>query len=141
MSVTSFEVPSEAAMIEAGRAFARELKDGTVIGLDGDLGAGKTHFCKGLVAGLGADEAVTSPTFSLVQEYGSGRLPVFHFDWYRLESPRELETLGWDDYLDEEGIVLVEWAEKFPGMLPPSTIRLHFAITPDGARLVTVNHP
>lgn len=141
MNVTSFEAGSEAAMIAAGREFAEGLARGTVIGLDGDLGAGKTHFCKGLVAGLGAVEEVTSPTFSLVQEYGSGRLPVFHFDWYRLDSPRELEALGWDDYLDEGGIVLVEWAEKFPGMLPHSTIRMHFAITPDGSRRVTVTRP
>jgi tRNA threonylcarbamoyladenosine biosynthesis protein TsaE len=117
------------------------LRSGDVIALDGDLGAGKTHFCKGLVAGLGSGDAVTSPTFALVQEYRGGRLPVFHFDWYRLESPTELDRLGWDEYLDEEGVAVVEWAGKFPGFLPPSAIRLQFTIETDGGRLVAVSRP
>lgn len=128
-------------MIEAGRNFASSLRAGAVIALDGDLGAGKTHFCKGLVAGLGSDDAVTSPTFALVQEYRGGRLPVFHFDWYRLETATELDRLGWDEYLDEEGVAVVEWAEKFPGFLPSSAIRLRFTIEADGSRLVVVSRP
>lgn len=126
----------ESEMIEAGRRFAESLRPGDVVALCGDLGAGKTHFCKGVAAGLGADDEVTSPTFSLVQEYRSGRFPVFHFDWYRIESEDELVQLGWDDYLDEEGVVLVEWAEKFPGLLPAVTIRLGFAIHSDGTRTI-----
>jgi tRNA threonylcarbamoyladenosine biosynthesis protein TsaE len=137
----TFRAATEAEMIEAGRRFAETLRGGEVVGLDGDLGAGKTHFCKGLVAGLGSDDAVTSPTFALVQEYRSGRLPVFHFDWYRLESPTELDRIGWDEYLDEEGIVVVEWAEKFPDFLPSAAVRLRFSLNPDGSRLVAVSRP
>ncbi len=128
-------------MIEAGARFAATLRSGDILALDGDLGAGKTHFCKGLAAGLGATDEVTSPTFALVQEYLSGRLPLFHFDWYRLDSAAELHGLGWDDYLDEDGIVVVEWAGKFPEMLPPTAIRLQFDLAPDGLRRVTVTRP
>jgi tRNA threonylcarbamoyladenosine biosynthesis protein TsaE len=128
-------------MIEAGRRFAAELRAGDVLALDGDLGAGKTQFCKGLAAGLEATEEVTSPTFSLVQEYRSGRLPLYHFDWYRLETAEELSALGWEDYLDEEGLLVVEWAEKFPGMLPRHAIHLRFDIIPDGLRHVHVTRP
>ncbi len=128
-------------MIEAGRRFAEALGSGAVIGLDGDLGAGKTHFCKGLVAGLGSGDLVTSPTFALVHEYRGGRLPVFHFDWYRLETAAELDQIGWDEYLDENGVILVEWAGKFPGFLPPTSLRLRFSIEPHGSRLVAVLPP
>jgi len=137
----SFRAATEEEMIGAGRRFAEGLRGGEVIGLDGDLGAGKTHFCKGLVAGLGSDDAVTSPTFALVQEYRGGRLPVFHFDWYRLDSATELDRIGWDEYLDEGGIVVVEWAGKFPDFLPPTAIRLRFSIEPDSSRLATVCRP
>ena len=137
----SFRAATEEEMIGAGHRFAEGLRGGEVIGLDGDLGAGKTHFCKGLVAGLGSDDAVTSPTFALVQEYRGGRLPVFHFDWYRLDSAAELDRIGWDEYLDEGGIVVVEWAGKFPDLLPPTAIRLRFSIEPDSSRLVTVCRP
>ncbi len=135
----SFQAATEAEMIEAGRAFAARLKGGDVVALDGDLGAGKTHFCKGLVAGLGSDDEVTSPTFSLVQEYRAGRCPVFHFDWYRLEDATELQNIGWDDYLDEDGILVVEWSEKFPALLPRDTHVLSFRILPDGVRHVTLS--
>jgi tRNA threonylcarbamoyladenosine biosynthesis protein TsaE len=128
-------------MVEAGRAFAGCLRDGDLVALDGDLGAGKTQFCKGLALGLGSADEVTSPTFALVQEYGSGRLPLHHFDWYRLESPEEVLRLGWDDYLDEPGVVAVEWAEKFPGLLPAGAYRLRFEILEGGARRVSVTRP
>ncbi len=125
-------------MVAAGVAFAATLQGGDVVALNGDLGAGKTHFSKGLVAGLGAAESVTSPTFSLVQEYLSGRLPVFHFDFYRLDSAGELISLGWDDYLDEGGVIIAEWADKFPEILPHHTIRLDFAIKADGRHTVRI---
>ena len=120
-------------MIEAGREFGEAAGAGEVFGLVGDLGAGKTHFTKGLVAGAGCETEVTSPTFSLVQEYRGGRLPVFHFDFYRIESADELLALGWDDYLDAGGLCIVEWADKFPELLPPDTRWLRFAIA-DGDR-------
>lgn len=132
-------IPDESAMIALSTEVAAGLSRGDVLALVGQLGAGKTHFCKGLVAGLGGDpDTVTSPTFTLVHEYHAGcRLPVHHFDFYRLESAGELSAIGWDDYLDEAaGVMLVEWADKFPDMLPPQTQWWHFTIADDGSRLV-----
>lgn len=131
------ESTTEEEMIEAGRAFSGSLESGDVVALVGDLGAGKTHFSKGVVSGLGAEADVTSPTFSLVHEYPGGRLPVFHFDFYRIDSPDELIRLGWDEYLDEDGVILVEWADKFPELLPEGSIQLHFSIEANGNHTVT----
>ncbi|MBL9152676.1 MAG: tRNA (adenosine(37)-N6)-threonylcarbamoyltransferase complex ATPase subunit type 1 TsaE [Verrucomicrobiales bacterium] len=133
-------LPDEAAMIDLGREIAAGLHRGDVLALVGPLGAGKTHFSKGIVAGLGGrPDGVTSPTFTLVHEYAAGcRLPVYHFDFYRLESAGELSAIGWEDYLDEAaGVMLVEWADKFPEMLPPHARWWRFAIADDGSRLVT----
>ena len=105
-----------------------------VFALVGDLGAGKTHWTKGLARGLGFSGDVTSPTFSLAHEYRGGRLPLFHFDFYRLESVEELLSLGWDDYLDQNGVIVAEWAGKFTPLLPEATIWLHFHLLPDGSR-------
>ncbi len=87
----------------------------------GDLGAGKTHATKGIVAGLGSSMDVSSPTFTLVHEYTGGRLPAYHFDFYRLDSAAELPGIGWDDYLDANGVIIVEWADKFSGSHSPQT--------------------
>ena len=133
------QVPDEAAMIALGAACAANLRPGDTLALAGALGAGKTHFSKGVVSGLGGDPAqVTSPTFTLVHEYTAGcRIPVYHFDWYRLDSPAELLAIGWDDYLDDaRGILLVEWADKFPALLPPDAAWWRFEIDPAGHRLV-----
>lgn len=124
-------------MIDLGRQFAGRLEAGDVVALNGDLGAGKTHFCKGVVAGLGSGAEVTSPTFALVQEYPGGKWPVFHFDFYRLDSASELDAIGWEEYLDEAGVVLVEWAEKFPQVLPEETIQLRFETLEDETRRVS----
>ena len=123
-------------MEELGRAAAAESRPGTVIGLVGGLGAGKTHWTKGFVAGTGADCEVTSPTFGLVHEYPGGRYPVIHLDFYRLESGDELIALGWDELLEQDAVIIAEWADKFPGLLPPETIWLHFTVEPDGSRSV-----
>ncbi|MCB1231366.1 MAG: tRNA (adenosine(37)-N6)-threonylcarbamoyltransferase complex ATPase subunit type 1 TsaE [Verrucomicrobiae bacterium] len=130
-------IDSESAMIAFGAEIAESLKAGDVVALVGQLGAGKTHFTKGIVSGLGGDpEAVTSPTFTLVHEYASGcRVPVFHFDFYRMDSAAEVLGIGWEDYLDEaEGILLVEWADKFPELLPAGTKWFRFEILNDGSR-------
>ncbi len=122
-----------------GRALAATLPRGAVVALTGDLGAGKTHFTKGLVEGLGGDPAgVTSPTFTLVHEYREGRLPVFHFDFYRLEAASELRHIGWEEYLLEDGIVVVEWAERFPGVLPAESVRVRFLIGEGDSRRLEV---
>ena len=125
---------SEAQTIAFGSQVAAALEAGDTLALVGDLGAGKTHFTKGIVAGLGCDSAVTSPTFTLVHEYKGGRGPVFHFDFYRLESADELLNIGWDDYLDANGIAIVEWADKFPELLPDNTQWWRFSISEDGTR-------
>lgn len=126
------------AMEALGRAAADSVRPGSVIALVGGLGAGKTHWTKGLVAALGSKAVVTSPTFSLVHEYPDGRLPVFHLDFYRLESADELVGLGWDEYLEAGGVIVAEWADKFPELLPQDTRWLVFSIHADGSRTITM---
>ncbi|MEY2438813.1 MAG: tRNA threonylcarbamoyladenosine biosynthesis protein TsaE [Verrucomicrobiota bacterium] len=101
-----------------GRRFAREMKAGDVVALAGELGAGKTHFTKGIVAALGSENPVTSPTFTLVHEYLGGRLPIYHFDFFRLENRQALDRLALDDYLFGDGISVIEWADRFPEVIP-----------------------
>lgn len=95
-----------------GAALGAIVPAGTVIAYRGDLGAGKTAFTRGLARGLGCGEIVTSPTYTIVNEYLSGRLPLFHFDMYRLGSSQDLWDIGWDDYLDRGGVCAVEWSEN-----------------------------
>ena len=108
-----------------GRVIADSLRAGDVLALDGDLGAGKTHFVKGIAEGLRCAGDVTSPTFTLVHEYTGGRLPLFHFDFYRLESEHETLRIGLDDYLGADGVLVIEWAGKFPAVLPAHTRWFH----------------
>ena len=103
---------SEAQTEAIGAQLAQKLAPGTVIAFTGDLGAGKTAFTRGLARGLGIPDRVTSPTFTIVNEYEGGRLPLFHFDMYRLESSDELFDIGWEDYLRRGGVCAVEWSEK-----------------------------
>ena len=95
-----------------GAALGKILPPGTVVAYRGDLGAGKTAFTRGLARGLGCTESVTSPTYTIVNEYLSGRCPLFHFDMYRLRSADDLWGIGWDDYLDRGGVCAVEWSEN-----------------------------
>ena len=127
---------SPAAMENLGRELTATAGPGLVIALVGDLGAGKTHWTKGFVAAAGSTAEVTSPTFGLVHEYAGGRFPVFHLDFYRLKSAGELLALGWDELLEQDGVVIAEWADKFPELMPPGTIWLHFTVEPDGSRTV-----
>jgi tRNA threonylcarbamoyladenosine biosynthesis protein TsaE len=121
----------------AGHADAARLQPGDVLALVGDLGAGKTQWVKGLAAGLGSDAPVTSPTFTLIHEYPGGRLPLYHADCYRLESPAELLAIGLDDYLDGRAVLVIEWADKFPNVIPPHARWLRFEIgEADERRLV-----
>ena len=107
-----YRTHSESETEAVGEALAATLFPGTVIAFTGDLGAGKTAFTRGLARGLGISERVTSPTFTIVSEYEGGRLPLFHFDMYRLESSEELFDIGWEDYLRRGGVCAVEWSEK-----------------------------
>jgi tRNA threonylcarbamoyladenosine biosynthesis protein TsaE len=127
---------NEEEMVNLGKKFAQELEPGSVIALVGGLGAGKTHWTKGAVAGLGHEGQVTSPTFSLVHEYQDGRLPVYHFDFYRLESAQELIGIGWDEFLEEPGVVIAEWADLFPELLPAHALWLKIEPTGDGGRRI-----
>jgi len=133
----SKSIDSPEAMMALGAAMAVDLKDGSVLALRGGLGAGKTHFTKGLAAGLGCQGEVTSPTFSLAHEYTGGHLPLFHFDFYRMESEDEVVRIGWDDYLDAEGVVVVEWPDKFPDLLPINTVWLKIVSAGEDSRMVT----
>jgi tRNA threonylcarbamoyladenosine biosynthesis protein TsaE len=130
-----FASPStEEEMIVAGARLGGELTAGSWIALNGPLGAGKTHFVKGIAVGLGYYDDVTSPTFGLVREYHGGRLPLFHFDFYRIESIGELIQLGWDEYTDEAGAIVVEWAERFPELFPEKTRWFDLLPQEDGIR-------
>ena len=107
-----FITHSPAETEQVGAALAKLLQPGTVIAYRGDLGAGKTAFTRGLAKGLGCQDGVTSPTYTIVNEYLSGRLPLFHFDMYRLRSAEDLWDIGWEDYLERGGVCAVEWGEN-----------------------------
>ena len=107
-----FITHSPAETEKIGEALGNIIPAGTVIAYRGDLGAGKTAFTRGLARGLGYKEAVTSPTYTIVNEYLGGRLPLFHFDMYRLASAEDLWDIGWEDYLDRNGVCAVEWSEN-----------------------------
>ena len=111
-----------------GQRLAETLQPGDVIAYTGDLGAGKTAFTRGLARGLGITERITSPTFTIVNEY-EGRTPLFHFDMYRLGSSDELFDIGWDDYLARGGVCAVEWSERVSDALPEDTIFVDIART------------
>ena len=114
---------SEIETRELGRALAAALAPGDVISLTGDLGAGKTRFVQGVAAGLGVDEPVTSPTFTIMKIY-EGRLPLYHFDVYRLQKITELQAIGYEEYFFGEGATIIEWGDKIREALPADYLRL-----------------
>ena len=103
---------------ELGKKMAERAKPGDVFTLVGDLGVGKTVFTQGIAEGLGIDEPVNSPTFTIVQEYESGRMPFYHFDVYRIGDPEEMDEIGFDDYIYGDGLCLIEWADLISEILP-----------------------
>ena len=123
-----------------GASLAAQLAPGDILAFTGDLGAGKTAFTRGLARGLGIQERVTSPTFTIVNEYEGGRLPLFHFDMYRLGSSDELFDIGWEDYLARGGVCAVEWSEQTEDALPSNAIRVTIARCPeaDTWRTITI---
>lgn len=120
-----------------GTALGRIVPPGTVIAYEGDLGAGKTAFTRGLARGLGASDTVTSPTYTIVNEYLSGRLPLFHFDMYRLHSADDLFDIGWEDYLDRAGVCAVEWSENVSEAMEDA-VRVRIDKTGDESRRITI---
>ena len=131
--MATFTSNSVAETMAFARQWARQIAPNDVVALVGDLGAGKTHFVKGLLEGLESTENATSPTFTLVHEYRSGRLPVFHFDFYRLNQPAELAEIGFDDYLEEGGVAVIEWADRFAQALPKRTRWIRLEIGDDAS--------
>ncbi len=113
-----FETHSEEETVNAGEEFSRRLNLGSVVALTGDLGAGKTHFTKGISRGLGITENVASPTFTIISEHRGGRMPLYHFDCYRLRNPAELEEMGFEEYIYGNGVCVIEWAEMIEERLP-----------------------
>ena len=125
-----------------GRALAQRLGPGSVVAFTGDLGAGKTAFVRGMAQGLGIAQRVTSPTFTIVNEYGGGRLPLFHFDMYRLSSADDLFDIGWEDFLRRGGVCAVEWSETIQDALDPDTIYVDIRRgAEDNQRLLTLHGP
>ena len=112
---------------DIGREIAREAKPGEVYALVGDLGTGKTAFSGGFAKGLGITEPVTSPTFTIVMEYNEGRLPLYHFDVYRLADESELDEIGFFEYIDGEGVSLIEWADLIRDLLPEGPVMISIA--------------
>jgi len=138
-SMVEHRIKNAEEMVEFGKNFARDLSSGIVIALVGDLGAGKTHFCKGVCSAYGYADT-DSPTFKLVNEMVGQITHVFHFDFYRMKSVQEVYSLDWDSYLQQKGVILVEWADLFPEVFPHETIWIQ--ILHDGEeRLVKVVQP
>ena len=128
---------NEAETIEEGKKLGQSIKPGAIIALYGELGAGKTAFTRGLAQGLGINMTVSSPTFTIVNEY-YGDIPLFHFDMYRLETENELYDIGWDDYLERGGICVVEWSEKVPNAFPPGTVYVKLEILDNNKRALEI---
>lgn len=110
--------------LELGRRFGSEARPGLVVCLDGDLGTGKTVFTKGVALGLSIEEPVCSPTFTVVQIYEEGRLPLYHFDVYRIDDPDEMEEIGYRDYFYGDGVTIIEWSDLISDLIPPEAVRI-----------------
>ena len=131
---------NEAETEKIGENFAKELGAGTVVAFYGGLGAGKTAFVRGMARGLDAAARVSSPTFTIVNEY-PGRIPLFHFDMYRLGSSDELFDIGWEDYLERGGICAVEWSENVEDAFFPDTIKVRIEKLNETERKITFEFP
>jgi len=131
--------PAETEAI--GRQLAKDVEAGSVLALKGELGSGKTLLTKGLVAGLGSSAAVTSPTFTIVHEYKGGQLPIYHFDFFRLENRESAARLGVEDYFFSDGISVIEWADRFPDLVPEQARWISFEMKSERQRIITLLHP
>ncbi len=121
--ILKIKTQSEKETFELGRKFSQDLKAGDTISLEGDLGAGKTAFTKGIASGLGISKPITSPTFTLVNSY-PGKWVLNHFDVYRVNDSDELMEIGWDEYFNDDAVCIVEWGDKISDILPENTIHI-----------------
>jgi tRNA threonylcarbamoyladenosine biosynthesis protein TsaE len=135
--VATFISNSPAETEATGRRLAEQIGVGSILALKGDLGSGKTSFVKGLVAGLGSTAAVTSPTFTILHEYRGGRLPVYHFDFFRLDR-ESVKGLGLDDYLFGDGLSVIEWADRSSEFIPEQARWILFEIKSENQREITL---
>ena len=122
--MTVYESFSEEMTFDIGKKLGEKADKGEIICLEGDLGVGKTVFTKGFAEGLNIEENIDSPTFTIVQEYTEGRLPLYHFDVYRIGDISEMDEIGYDDYFFGEGVCLIEWASRIKELIPESAIRI-----------------
>jgi tRNA threonylcarbamoyladenosine biosynthesis protein TsaE len=136
--VATFISNSPAETEAIARRLAEDLVTGCVLALKGELGSGKTLFTQGLVAGLKSDAAVTSPTFTIVHEYRGGRSPVYHFDFFRLENRESAVRLGLEDYFFGDGVSVIEWADRFPELIPEQARWISFEIKSARQRIITL---
>ena len=127
MAINRLISNSEAETFREGFALGEKAKPGTVYALTGDLGVGKTAFIKGVAKGLGIEESVNSPTFTIVQVYDTGRLPFYHFDVYRIADVDEMDEIGYEDYFFGDGVCFVEWANLIEEIMPENTVWIHIA--------------
>jgi tRNA threonylcarbamoyladenosine biosynthesis protein TsaE len=134
--VVTFISNSPAETEEFGRQFAKRLSAGSILALTGELGSGKTQFVKGLVAGVGTAAVVTSPTFTIVHEYSGGRWPIYHFDFFRIEDRQSAVRLGLDEYFFDDGVSVIEWADRFPDLIPQSAQWISFEMKSENERTI-----
>ena len=132
------KTPQELAYL--GSRMAQLVEPGDFLALDGDLGAGKTLFTQGMAEGLGVTDDISSPTFTIIHEYESGRLPLYHMDVYRLKHPEEMYDLGYEEYFYGEGVTVVEWAQIIEPLLPDEYLAMEIAVVPEGRELRLVAH-
>jgi tRNA threonylcarbamoyladenosine biosynthesis protein TsaE len=137
--VATFISNSPAETEAIARRLAEDLAAGSVLALKGELGSGKTLFAQALVAALESDAAVTSPTFTIVHEYQGGPLPVYHFDFFRLENPESAARLGLEDYFFSEAVSVIEWADRFPELIPEQARWVSFEIKSEHQRIITLS--
>ena len=137
--MATFTSNNEAETEAIARRVASDLRAGDIVALQGELGAGKTHFTKGIAAGLASPAAVTSPTFTIVHEYSGGRLPVYHFDFFRLENAQAASALALDDYFFGDGVSVVEWADRFPELIPAGACWIKLQMSSPTERTIEVS--
>jgi tRNA threonylcarbamoyladenosine biosynthesis protein TsaE len=136
--ITLHKTKSTAETVKLGEKLGKSLRQGSIVALTGNLGAGKTYLTKGIVKGLGIKSAVRSPTFVIMNIY-PGNVPVFHYDCYRLKDESEMEKLGYEEYFYGNGVTVIEWADRIPGLIPETAIRVKIKIGKDNNREIRIS--